>query len=70
MKVGEGFEIFTDANQAFNVDEAIRRARQYEALDIGWMEEPLDPRSPGHIAVTKPITVADEIGFRCIASTK
>src|SRR4051794_28215173 len=32
--VGPGFEIFTDANQAFNVDEAIRRARHYEGLDI------------------------------------
>src|SRR5262249_49874926 len=28
--VGDGFEIFTDANQKFNVDEAIRRARAYE----------------------------------------
>lgn len=39
--VGPGFEIFTDANQAFQVDEAIRRARAYEPLDIGWLEEPL-----------------------------
>src|SRR5690349_13892450 len=38
--VGPGFEIFTDANQRFNVDEAIRRARAYEPLDIGWFEEP------------------------------
>jgi L-alanine-DL-glutamate epimerase-like enolase superfamily enzyme len=39
--VGPGFEIFTDANQAFAVDDAIRRARAYEPLDIGWLEEPL-----------------------------
>ena len=39
--VGPDFEIFTDANQAFAVDEAIRRARHYEELDIGWLEEPL-----------------------------
>ena len=39
--VGLGFEIFTDANQAFAVDEAIRRARAYEPLDLGWLEEPL-----------------------------
>lgn len=39
--VGPGFEIFTDANQAFNVDEAIRRAHAYEPLDLGWFEEPL-----------------------------
>lgn len=39
--VGPGFEIFVDANQAFAVDEAIRRARAYEPLDLGWLEEPL-----------------------------
>lgn len=39
--VGSAFEIFTDANQAFAVDEAIRRARAYEPLDVGWLEEPL-----------------------------
>ena len=39
--VGPGFEIFTDANQAFRVDEAIRRAGAYQPLDIGWFEEPL-----------------------------
>jgi L-alanine-DL-glutamate epimerase-like enolase superfamily enzyme len=39
--VGDGFEIFTDANQRFTVDEAIRRAQAYEPLDIGWFEEPL-----------------------------
>ena len=53
-KAGEGFEIFTDANQAFNVDEAIRRARQYEALDIGWMEEPLTADDlNGHIRLSR-----------------
>lgn len=30
--VGEGFEIFTDANQAFQIDEAIRRVRRSEKL--------------------------------------
>ncbi|MCA3563685.1 MAG: mandelate racemase/muconate lactonizing enzyme family protein [Methylocystis sp.] len=39
--LGDGFEIMTDANQAFQVDEAIRRARHYEPLDIAWFEEPL-----------------------------
>ncbi len=39
--LGENFEIMTDANQAFQVDEAIRRARHYEPLDITWFEEPL-----------------------------
>jgi L-alanine-DL-glutamate epimerase-like enolase superfamily enzyme len=39
--LGDSFEIMTDANQAFQVDEAIRRARHYEPLDIAWFEEPL-----------------------------
>jgi L-alanine-DL-glutamate epimerase-like enolase superfamily enzyme len=39
--VGGSFEIMTDANQAFHVDEAIRRARHYEAIDIAWFEEPM-----------------------------
>jgi L-alanine-DL-glutamate epimerase-like enolase superfamily enzyme len=39
--IGDGFEIFTDANQRFNVDEAIRRAQAYAPLNIGWFEEPL-----------------------------
>src|SRR6202046_4631187 len=39
--LGADFEILTDANQAFNVDEAIGRARHDEAADIGWFEKPL-----------------------------
>ena len=62
-KVGEGFEIFTDANQAFNVDEAIRRARQYEALDIGWMEEPLSADDlNGHIRLSRSTSVPIAVG--------
>ena len=66
MNVGEEFEIFTDANQAFNVDEAIRRARQYEALDIGWMEEPLTADDlNGHIRLSRststPIAVGESL---------
>ncbi len=39
--VGPEFEIMTDANQRFTVDEAIRRARCLTPLDIAWLEEPL-----------------------------
>ena len=50
--VGPGFEIMTDANQAFTVSEAIRRARAFERLDLAWFEEPLpaedvDGHEPG-----------------------
>lgn len=59
--VGEDFEIFTDANQAFSVDEAIRRARLLEPLDIGWIEEPLPADDVGgHVRLSRatPIPVA------------
>jgi L-alanine-DL-glutamate epimerase-like enolase superfamily enzyme len=62
-KVGEGFEIFTDANQAFNVDEAIRRARRYEGLDIGWLEEPLTADDlNGHIRLSRSTSIPIAVG--------
>lgn len=39
--VGPGYEIMVDANQAFTLSEAIRRATVLQALDIGWFEEPM-----------------------------
>ena len=64
--VGDGFEIFTDANQAFRVDEAIRRARLLEPLDVGWLEEPLPSDDlEGHVrlsrATTLPVAVGESI---------
>lgn len=61
--VGPGFEIFTDANQRFNVDEAIRRARAYEPLDIGWFEEPLTAEDiSGHTRLTQSTSIPIAIG--------
>jgi L-alanine-DL-glutamate epimerase-like enolase superfamily enzyme len=61
--VGEGFEIFTDANQRFNVDEAIRRARAYEPLDIGWLEEPLPAEDiQGHRQLSEHTTLPIAVG--------
>lgn len=64
--VGGGFEIFTDANQAFRVDEAIRRARLLEPLDVGWLEEPIvSDDIEGHArlsaATTLPVAVGESI---------
>ena len=39
--VGDGYEIMTDCNQGFTVDEAIRRAERLRELDLAWIEEPL-----------------------------
>lgn len=61
--VGPGFEIFTDANQAFNVDQAIRRARAYEELDIGWLEEPLPADDiSGHVRLCQHTSVPIAVG--------
>lgn len=61
--VGPDFEIFTDANQAFSVDEAIRRARHYEALDIGWLEEPLPADDlDGHTRLSRSTTIPIAVG--------
>jgi L-alanine-DL-glutamate epimerase-like enolase superfamily enzyme len=61
--VGQGFEIFTDANQAFAVDEAIRRARRYEDLDIGWLEEPLPADDlDGHLRLSRSTSIPIAIG--------
>lgn len=61
--VGPGFEIFTDANQRFNVDEAIRRARAYEPLDIGWFEEPLTADDiSGHARLVQHTSIPIAVG--------
>ncbi len=39
--VGAGFELMVDANQAFSLPEAIRRAAHYAELDLAWFEEPM-----------------------------
>jgi L-alanine-DL-glutamate epimerase-like enolase superfamily enzyme len=61
--VGPAFEIFTDANQAFGVDEAMRRARRYEAIDIGWFEEPLPADDvDGHVRLSRATTIPIAVG--------
>ena len=39
--LGPDYEIMTDANQGFTLDEAIRRAGRFADLDLAWIEEPL-----------------------------
>jgi L-alanine-DL-glutamate epimerase-like enolase superfamily enzyme len=68
--VGLGFEIMVDANQAFHVDEAIRRARLYEPADIAWFEEPLPAEDlGGHVrlsqATTLPVAVGESLYSPC-----
>lgn len=68
--LGPGFEVFTDANQAFNVDQAIRRAQRYEAVDIGWFEEPLPADDiDGHVRLSRSTTIPIAIGESLYSSS-
>jgi len=61
--VGPAFEIMTDANQGFTVDEAIRRARHYEAMDIAWFEEPLPADDlGGHARLARGTSIPIAVG--------
>ncbi|ACM27801.1 mandelate racemase/muconate lactonizing enzyme family protein [Agrobacterium sp. SHOUNA12C] len=66
LALGSGFEIMTDCNQGFTVDEAIRRAARLKELDLAWIEEPLPADDlDGHIRLTRstptPIAVGESI---------
>jgi L-alanine-DL-glutamate epimerase-like enolase superfamily enzyme len=61
--MGPGFEIMVDANQAFTVSEAIRRAKAYEPLDLAWFEEPLPAEDlDGHIRLSASTTLPIAVG--------
>jgi L-alanine-DL-glutamate epimerase-like enolase superfamily enzyme len=64
--LGPAYEIMTDANQGFTLDEAIRRAGRLAELDLAWIEEPLPADDlDGHVrlsvATTTPIAVGESI---------
>jgi L-alanine-DL-glutamate epimerase-like enolase superfamily enzyme len=59
--VGDGFELMVDANQCFNLSEALRRAPRYAELGIAWLEEPLPADDlVGHVrlAAASPVPIA------------
>jgi L-alanine-DL-glutamate epimerase-like enolase superfamily enzyme len=61
--VGEGFEIMVDANQCFNVSEAIRRAHAYEPLGLAWFEEPLPAEDlGGHVELAAHTAIPIAVG--------
>ncbi len=64
--IGAEFEVMTDANQAFTVDEAVRRAGLFQGLDLAWIEEPLPADDvAGHIdlarATSTPVAVGESL---------
>ena len=64
--VGDAFEVMVDANQAFSVSEARRRAHAFAPLGVAWLEEPLPAEDlEGHVelaaAATMPIAVGESL---------
>ena len=64
--VGDSYEIMTDCNQGFSVDEAIRRAERLRDLDLAWIEEPLPADDiDGHVrlsnATSTPVAVGESL---------
>ena len=64
--VGGDFELMVDANQAFTVAEARRRAHALSPLTLAWLEEPLPAEDlDGHVelarAATMPIAVGESL---------
>ena len=61
--VGNDWEIMVDCNQAFTVDEAIRRAKRFESLDLAWIEEPLPAEDlGGHRRLSKSVSIPVAVG--------
>jgi L-alanine-DL-glutamate epimerase-like enolase superfamily enzyme len=66
LAVGDDYEIMTDANQGFLVDEAIRRAERLAPLDLAWIEEPLPADDvEGHVRMARstgtPVAVGESL---------
>lgn len=64
--VGDAFALMVDANQCFTAAEAIRRAPHYDALGLGWFEEPLPADDlSGHVrlaaSTSLPIAVGESL---------
>ncbi|MGE5169149.1 MAG: mandelate racemase/muconate lactonizing enzyme family protein [Rudaea sp.] len=63
---GDDFELMVDANQAFTVSEARRRAHAYAPLMLAWFEEPLPAEDVGgHVELAQvapmPIAVGESL---------
>ena len=61
--VGDDYEIMTDCNQGFALDEAIRRAEKLAELDLAWIEEPLPADDiDGHVRLSNSTSTPIAIG--------
>lgn len=61
--VGDDYEIMTDCNQGFALDEAVRRAERLAELDLAWIEEPLPADDiDGHVRLSNSTSTPIAIG--------
>ena len=61
--VGDDFEVMVDANQAFTVAEARRRAHAFAPLMLAWFEEPLPAEDlAGHVELARVATMPVAVG--------
>jgi len=61
--VGDTYEILVDANQAFSLSEAMRRAEMLAEFGIGWFEEPMPADDVGaHVRLTAASRVPIAVG--------
>jgi L-alanine-DL-glutamate epimerase-like enolase superfamily enzyme len=61
--VGPGIELMVDANQGLTLDQALRRAKALEGLDLAWLEEPLPADDvAGHARLAAATTVPVAVG--------
>lgn len=61
--VGDGYDIMTDANQAFSRSEALKRAKVLEEANIAWFEEPMPADDVGaHAQLAAATSVPIAIG--------
>jgi L-alanine-DL-glutamate epimerase-like enolase superfamily enzyme len=61
--VGPRFALMVDANQSMTAAEAIRRARMFAPLDLGWLEEPLPADDiDGHARLARATSIPIAVG--------
>ena len=55
--IGPANKLMIDANQRWNVDEAIARVRELSRFDLWWIEEPTSPDDVlGHATIARAVT--------------
>jgi L-alanine-DL-glutamate epimerase-like enolase superfamily enzyme len=61
--IGPEVALMVDANQGFTRDEALRRARLFEPLDLAWIEEPLPADDiQGHVQLARSTSTPVAVG--------